>query len=145
MTAKDGSLYSTALFASLAEMEKSWGHIDDSNGGENVRTDYHHMLVKKDPEITNGVSSQLGAYRVEFLDNPELIAKYRKLRKAFAVLEIHPAQNVGAELKIEVSVSYFSYRKGKAAFALSDWSDVNFRYDCEKQAFLVSAVDLGGI
>lgn len=144
-SAKKDSLYSRALFASIAEMEKSWGHIDDSDGGERVGTDYRHMLVEKDPEITDGLPSQVGDHRVEYLDKQALVAKYKQLRKEFAVLRIHPVQNAGTELKIEVSVSYFKYRRGKTIFAVSDWSDVKFRYDCEKQTYVVTAVALGGI
>jgi hypothetical protein len=54
-------------------------------------------------------------------------------------------QNEGARLKIEVSVSYVEYRKRRFLLALSDWSDVEFRYDCEKQKYIVSTVKLGGI
>jgi hypothetical protein len=143
--AKKDSLYSTALFASIAEMEKSWGNIDDSDSGQRVRTDYRNVLVEKDAELTDRLPSQLGDHRVEYLDNQDLIARYKKLRKEFAVLRIHPAQNVGTELEIQVSVSWFRYRRGKIMFAVSDWSDVTFRYDCEKQAFAISAVKLGGI
>jgi hypothetical protein len=126
-------------------MEKSWGHIDDSNGGSTIRRDYRHMLVEKDPEITDRLPSQLGDYRVEYLDKRAQIDRYKKLRKAFPILRIHPMQNEGARLEIEVSVSYFTHEKRRWLFAVSDWSDVEFHYDCEKQKFVVSAVKLGGI
>jgi hypothetical protein len=54
------NLYAVALFVSLAEMEKSWGEIDDSDGGSRVRTDYHRMPVEKDPEITDHLPAQFG-------------------------------------------------------------------------------------
>ena len=143
--AKGDNLYSVALFASIVEMEKSWGHIDDSNGGSTIRRDYRHMLVEKDPEITDRLPSQLGDYRVQYLDKRAQIDRYKKLRKAFPILRIHPMQNEGARLEIEVSVSYFTHEKRRWLFAVSDWSDVEFHYDCEKQKFVVSAVKLGGI
>jgi hypothetical protein len=43
-------------------MEKSYGHMDDSEGGSRIRTDYRHMLVEKDPEITDGLPSQQGDF-----------------------------------------------------------------------------------
>jgi len=52
VAAKEESLYSKALFASIAEMEKSYGHTDDSVSGTRIRTEYHHMLVKKDVGTT---------------------------------------------------------------------------------------------
>jgi hypothetical protein len=126
-------------------MEKSYGHMDDSNGGSRIRTDYRHVLVEKDPEITEGLPSQQGDYRVEYLDGQEQMDRYKKLRKEFAILRIRPMQSDGSVLEIEVSVSYLTYEKHKFLHAVSDWSDVEFRYDCENQKFVVSSVKLGGI
>ncbi len=143
--AKDDNLYSMALLASMTEMEKSWGHIDDSNGGSGIRTDYHHMLVEKDPEITDNLPSEFGDYRVEYLDRQAQIDRYKKLRKQFSILRIHPMKNEGSRLKISVTVSYLEYKNGRLMFALSDWSNVEFRYDCGKQNFVIAEVKLGGI
>lgn len=143
--AKDDNLYSAALFASLSEMEKSWGQIDDSDGSSRIRTDYRHALVEKDPEITDRLPVEIGNYRVQLLDRREQIDKYKKLRKEFAILRIHPMQSDGSQLKIQVSVSYLTYKKHKLWLAISDWSDVEFRYDCKSQKFVVSSVTLGGI
>jgi hypothetical protein len=143
--AKEDNLYSKALFASISEMDKSWSHIDNSNGGSGIRTDYHHLLVEKDVEVTDGLPTQMGDYHVEYLDHQALIDRYKKLRKEFPVLRIHPIQSDGTRLKIQVSVSYFSYKKQRLLFGFSDWSDVEFGYDCEKQKYIVSSVKLGGI
>jgi len=72
------NLYAVALFSSIAEMEKSWGQIDDSNGGEQVRTDYHNMLAVEDPEITSKLPTELGNYRVSYLDSNQQIVRYKK-------------------------------------------------------------------
>ena len=119
--------------------------IDDSNGGSSIRTDYRHALVEKDPEITDGLPSQRGDYQVEFLDRREQMDRYKKLQKEFAILRIHPIQSDGSRLKIQVSVSYFTYEKRKFLLAISDWSDVEFSYDCASQKFIISSVKLGGI
>jgi len=142
---KEDNLYSMALFSSIAEMDKSWSHVDDSNGGEMLRTDYHNMTVEQNPEITNGLPTQFGDYRAVYLDSPQQIAKCQKLRKAFSILRIHPMQNNGARLEIQVSVYNLSYEKRRLMYALSDWSTVEFNYDCEKHKYVVSAVKLGGI
>ena len=143
--AKEDNLYSKALFASIAEMEKSWGQIDDSSGRSGIRTDYRHMLVEKDPQITDGLPSQLGDYRVEYLDDQMKIDRFKRLRKEFSILKIHPMQSEGSRLTIQVSVYYLTYAKGRLNLGLSDWSEVEFHYDCEKQSYVVSAVKLGGI
>jgi hypothetical protein len=54
-------------------------------------------------------------------------------------------QSDGARLRIVISVYYLSYKKHKLLLGLSDWSEVEFRYDCEKQKYIVSSVKLGGI
>ena len=143
--AMDDNLYSAALLASMTEMEKSWGHIDDSDGGSRLRTDYHHMLVEKNPEITDTLPSEFGDYHVEYLDTQAQIDRYKKLRKQFSILRIHPMKNEGSRLKISLTVSYFEYKKGRLMFAFSDWSNVEFHYDCAKQNFVIAEVKLGGI
>lgn len=145
VSASRDNLYSAALFASIAEMDKSWGHIDDSNGGEMLRTDYHYMTVERNPDITNGLPSRLGDYRVSYLDSDEQVARYKKVRKSFSILRIHPIQNDGPRLQVQVSVYYVSYHRGRLGLALSDWSKVEFRYDCQAQKYVVSTVRLGGI
>jgi hypothetical protein len=138
------NLYSMALFASMAEMEKSWGKIDN---GDNTtkRTDYHHMVVVRNDALTDGLPSQFDDYQVEYFTPEQLTNRYKSLHKRFAVLEIHPMHSEGPRLKINVSVSYFTYRESKQMFAFSDWSDVEFRFDCEQQRYVISAVHLGGI
>jgi hypothetical protein len=141
---KEADLYSMALSASISEMQKSWGQIDDSFGNR-IRTDYSHIAVRQNPEITEGLPIVFGDHHVEYLDDRALIDRYKAQRKGFSVLEIHPMHNVGTLLDIQVSVSWIKYEKGRLILLFSDWSDVELRYDCEKQAYTVSSVKLGGI
>jgi hypothetical protein len=126
-------------------MEKSYGHIDDSVHGSQIRTNYLHMLVMKDPEITQGLPTQFGDHQIEYLDKQAVIAKCRTLGKEFSILEIHPMHSDGHTLRIQVSESWASYHKGRLTLAVSDWSDVEFRFDPEKQSFVIASVKLGGI
>jgi hypothetical protein len=141
---KKDNLYSIALFASISEMEKQWDHIDDSWGGRK-RTDYRNILVEKDPDITGDLPLKLGDHQIEYLDYKAMIDRYKNLRKEFSILHIYPIHNDGAQLKIHITVFWFSYKKGRLDYALSDWSDVEFRYDCAKQSYVISTVKLGGI
>ena len=139
------NLYSAALIASIKEMQKSWGYIDDGDNGSRTRTNYGQMLMRKNPEITDDLPTKFGDHEVEYLDDQALVERRKTLKKDFSVLEIHPARNRGPQLKIQVSVSWVEYQGGRLVFAISDWSDVEFRYDCVKQAYTISAVKLGGI
>jgi hypothetical protein len=136
-TSKEESLYSQALFASIAGMEKAWGRFGD--------TDYRHMFVEKDGGITDGLPEQSGEYRVEYLDFDQQVEKCRLIKKPFVLLKIQPMTNEGANLAIQVTVYWVTYKKSRLNLALSGWSDVEFRFDCEQQRFVVSKVTRGGI
>jgi hypothetical protein len=109
--AKEENLYSKALFASIIEMEKFFGHIDDRHLG--IRTNYHHTLVEKDPGITNDIPEQFGEYRVEYFDTQNQIARCKELRKPFSILKIQPIKSEGARLKIQGTVYWVEHKKSE--------------------------------
>jgi hypothetical protein len=137
-------LYSLALQASILQMEKEWGHLGPS-AFEGIPPDYHHMIVQKDPSITDKLPTDFEGHSIEYLDNQELIDRYRRLNKTFETLRVGPIRNEGAVLRITVSTWWFSYKKHRLLFGYSDWSDVEFRYDCEHGTFVIASVKLGGI
>jgi len=139
-----GDLYSMALLASVDEMQKSWGYINDGGEGR-ARTDYSNVVVKQDPKITDGMPTQFGTHHVDYLDAHALRERYKELGKEFSILEIGPIHNDGARLHIVVSVYWFKYQRGRYFFAYSDWSDVEFQFNGETQAFDILDVKLGGI
>ena len=65
----ENNLYSLALKASILQMEKDWGQIDGSVRGEEIRTDYRHIIVEKDPLITDGLPAEFDNHSVEYLDH----------------------------------------------------------------------------
>jgi hypothetical protein len=138
---KQGNLYAAALFASMSQMDKEWGRIDATPNGS-IRTDYHHMIVKKS-EMTEKLPDRAGDYQIEVLDARELVERYRKLRKGFAILVIHPMKNEGAALTVNIGVFWFSHKKTQSSYAFADSSEVEFRYECEKRDWVVSKVQLG--
>jgi hypothetical protein len=141
------NLYSRALEASVIEMEKQWGHLGHSALDDEVQipTNYRRMIVHKNPIITDDLPTAFGNHSIEYLSDQEVIERSKKVKKAFAVLKIGPIRNEGAVLKVVVSVYWFSYKNHRAQFAYSDWSDVRFHYDCERDTFFMASVKLGGI
>jgi hypothetical protein len=129
----EANLYYRALFAGLDKMSKSYGN------------NYHHVIVQKERGITDGLPSQLGEHRVEYLDSQGLIDRYKKLRKEFPILVARPMKNEGERLNITFTVWHISYTKGRLNYAVSDWVDAYFRYDCEKREYVIDEVKLGGI
>lgn len=142
---KQDDLYAMALDASITEMQKSWGYIDDGEHGSRIRTDYNHVVIAKKPEITEGMPAAFGIHQAEYLDSRGLVDRYKLLKKEFSVLEIGPIRTDGPYLRIQVSQSWFQAKKKRMTFAFSDWSDVEFQFDREKQAWIISNVKLGGI
>jgi hypothetical protein len=141
----EDNLYALALKTSILQMEKEYGHIDDTVLGERTRTDYRHMIVQEDPLITKGLPTEFGNHFVEYLDSQALVERFKKSGKPYAALVIQPMQNEGKTLKIAVVVYWISHNKGHLQLGLSDWSNVELHYDCDKQQFIVSSVKLGGI
>jgi hypothetical protein len=107
----ENNLYSLALKTSILQMEKDWGHIDDSARSEEIRTDYRHMIVEKDSLITDGLPAEFDNHSVEYLDHEGLMARYTKLGKSYATLVIRPIQNEGPTLKVAVVVYWVTYKK----------------------------------
>ena len=145
--ANDDNLYSLALKASILQMEKEWGHLGHGAYEDKIEipTNYRHMIVRKDPVITDDLPTEFENHTIEFADDQELVDRYHKLNKSFAVLKVFPIRNQGNVLRIGVSVYWFSYKKRRLAFGVSDWSDVEFRYDCGQGTLVMSSVKLGGI
>jgi hypothetical protein len=141
----DDNLYALALKTSILQMEKEYGHMDDTVLGERTRTDYRHMVVEEDPLITKELPTQFENHFVQYLDSQALTERYKRSGKSYAALVIRPMQNEGKILKIAVVVYWVSYEKSHLELGLSDWSNVEFHYDCDKRQFVVSSVKLGGI
>lgn len=141
---KQDNLYAQALFSSMAQMDKEWGRHKDAAPEGSIRTDYHHMIVKKS-EMTENLPDRAGDYQIEILDPRDLVERYRQLRKTFAILILHPIKNQGATLTVSIGVFWFSHKKTSSSYSFSDSSNVEFRYDCQQQQWAVSKVRLGGL
>lgn len=139
------TLYSMALVAGVAEMQKQWGYIDDGDQGSRIRTDYHRLIVRKNPEITDDLPSESDEFHFEYLDDASLLGRYNKVKKGFSILEVHPIHDRGPTLKIHISQSWVESHRGHLWIGISDWANVEFRFDCQQQTYVISDVKLGGI
>jgi len=134
------------------EALKQWGddvtRIEPLTGG--VANDVWSLRVNGRPAVGRlGVRSDADLVwetaLLQYLDHEGLVERYRRLGKSYLTLVIRPIQNEGPKLKVAVVGYWVSYKKHRLALGLSDWSDVEFRYDCDQQQFVVSSVKLGGI
>jgi hypothetical protein len=143
-TGKGNDLYATALIASITEMEKQWGNLDDSNG-DRIRTDYKHMIVEENPDLTDGLPTEFGPNRVDYLSDRALIGRYKAQKKKFLILVIHPIKTDGSLLTIGISMHWVSYRKGRLLFEIEGGSEVTSALNCGSETYKVSSVKLSGI
>jgi hypothetical protein len=140
------NIYQIALLASLDEISKLVGDIDDSNYGKRIRTDFNNIIMMKNPEITNDLPEKLGEHHIEYLDSQQLIERFKRTKKKFSILEASPAQAKGSRIVITFSLKWVSYdyKKKKLSLAWSDWSNAYFRFDCDQKIFVLDEVKLGG-
>jgi len=144
-----GTLYKRALSTGVEAMAQSWGDIDDtccisSLRSTRIRTDYRHLIVEKD-DVSDGLPTRFGDHEIEYLDVKGLSDRYRRLRKQFSILRIHPMREIEGNLRVVIGVYWFEIKRQRVSYAFSDWSEVSFRYDCEKREWVIADVKLGGI
>jgi hypothetical protein len=138
------NLYAQALFASIAKMKSSWVALSDKRL-DRVPTNYDRMIVEKQAELTDNLPGQVGEAQIEYLDRQGLIERAQKLKKAYLILVGHPMKTEGKRVKISFTTHWITYGKRRLTYAVSDWSNVYFRYDCEQEKYVIDEVNLGGI
>lgn len=137
---KQDNLYAAALYASVAQMEKEWARTEHTPE-DAIHPDYHHMIVKQS-EMTEKLPVKAGDYEVEVLSPRELVERYRNSRKSFPILVLHPMENEGAALTVNIKLFRFSHKRTASSYVFAGSSDVEFRYDCEKNEWVVAKVQL---
>jgi len=138
-------LYNEALRASLEDMNRAWGKLNLTERGARAPTDFHNMIVRKDPAITDGLNSRFGEYRVTYMDDASLIGRWKRLRKQFAILAVQPVDRSEGRLKITIGLVWVSYRRSQLHLAIDSWADVYFRIDAANQKYIVDNVKLAGV
>ena len=107
-------------------------------------------LVFRKGSTTDRLPAEIGHFHLTVLDYNGLRDRYRD-HGTFAVSEVFPARIDGTGLRVNITDSWYSYRngfifhRGSHMFAEEGGAEVFFRYDCEKQGFVVDHVSLWGI
>ena len=134
----DGNLYLSALSACVEKQAQAYGKL----GSER---DYLNRIVEYNLFLTEKLPTQIGEYRIEYLNGDELVARYKRLRKAFPILSMRPMVSEDGMLKIGLADYWFSSEKRSLTYSLEGGCNVFFRYDCEKKMFVLDKVDLWGV
>jgi hypothetical protein len=138
-------LYNEALRASLENMNREWGNLNLNARGARAPIDFHNMIVRKNPVITDGLNSRFGEYRVTYLDDASIVVRWKRLRKQFAILAVQPVDRSEGRLRINVGLVWVRYRRATLSFAIDSWADVYFRIDATNQKYIVDNVKLAGV
>jgi hypothetical protein len=142
---EDQFLNNEALRASLEAMNREWGKLNLTDRSKRAPIDFQNMIVRKDPAITDGLSSQFGEYRVTYLDDTSLIGRWKRLKKEFAILVVRPLDCPEGRMRITVHLSWVSYRRAQLQFGIDSWADVYFRFDAGNRKYVVDNVELAGV
>ena len=135
----ENNLYVKALFACLDANAKAY------SSQTNSRHDYYNVIVQQDEIITKNFPTQLGAYRIEYLEAQALVNRYKAKKSEFPIIIIRPIENDGAKLVIKFTDYFFSYGKKSLNYGLEGGCNVILSYDCSKQEYVIEKVDLWGI
>ena len=140
----ESDIYFRAVAAAVAEMTRQWRHIDDSALGTRERTDWRNLVGARS-ETTVYLPAHFDGFTLTWCDANQLVARYKRLRKAFSILTVSPARIDGDRIRVLVEMQWFSYEKRRALYEISDWANVYFRLDSSKHDYVVDGVELGGI
>ena len=132
------NLYHRALVACLDEKVKAYAKIDPTR-------DYYDVVIARNDELTKDWPTQVGKYRVTYLDAEGLIKRYQERGKEFPILVTRPMINSGARLEISFTDYRISYKKPALNYALEGGCKVMIRYDCPEGKYVIEKVELWGV
>jgi len=101
--------------------------------------------VEENTDLLTSLPSSLDSYKIEYLDEQDLIERYRKSHKDIPVLVLRPMQSDGDKLIIPITDYLVAYKKNRLNYALEGGCRVEFRYDCEKKWYALTRVELWGV
>ncbi len=135
----EDNLYAVALSACVKKEFEEYGDIASSG-----RT-FFNRIVEYDLHLTEKLPTQFGDFKIEYLTGGELLERYKKTRQRLSVFKMFPMRNEGAILKINFSHYYVSVSKKKFLYALEGGCQTEFKYDSQKEKFVLSKVELWGV
>ena len=134
------NLYLTAFSAYLSKRNEMY----ESTEGLKKR-DYLNVLVESDINLNKDFPTKIGRNTIEYLEHAARMRKFDKLRQPFRLIVFRPMENAGNKVVISFAEYMWSYKRNGFLYSLSDGAQVVFRFDCEKQSFIVDKVELWGI
>jgi hypothetical protein len=139
------NLYGLALSACLKWLNKSWGHIQVYQDTTKVYIDSRNITIECEPEICDSIPTSFDDIHIEFMSINEIIEKAKHLHKEFPVIRIRPIINNHSNLSIYLSFHWVSYQNDTLKYAISEWCEIFFSFDCKQNKFVITETKTGGI
>jgi hypothetical protein len=114
----------------------------------NLRTarDYKNLIIEKDERITSSLPTRIGSCQVSFRDISELFPQFKKEKQSIPITRIHPIKSRGSSLVIRFTEHWLSFRKkNRIEIALEGGCEIELKFDCSTQAFLIGEIKFWGI
>ena len=138
ITAND-SLYLTALEKYSIQLDSFYSKYSDN------KKQYSKIYIEK-TDLFKGISPYIREREILILNNENLKEIYKENEWKLIQLRIFPIEIIEGEIEIKF-VPYHGEmdKKGNLSLALSDWTNVYFKYDCNQKKSLYDRTENGGI
>ena len=96
-----------------------------------------NVIIEYDLFLNAGFPKQINSAAIDYLDNQELIRRYKEKKQDLRVIRMFPMSNEGNLLEISFNYYWVNYKKKSLNFALEGGTKVIFRYDCAKGKYVI--------
>jgi len=124
------SLYIRSLAACVQSKQEAVGNLDAVFV---VKND-----IITDPTFFYPVLAEVGAIRLEYLDTPSLLKKFRQTGTSFPAIELKPMMNRDATLIVDCADYRVSVRKGRAALSVMGGTRIHWRFDASMRDYVMT-------
>lgn len=133
----NGDIYAQAVYSVLKRMKLSYEGL--------IADDFSRAIVIKRGGLTSKIPGFFDGFGVEVLDRKEIAKRELKTRRGqIPVFEINRFVKLGGFLRVRVHAFAVSSKETEMTFSPSDWGDVYFVYDSDRDSLVVHEVCLRG-
>jgi hypothetical protein len=129
----EASLYIRSLAACVQSKQEVVGNLDAV------------FVVKNDivgnPTFFYPDLAEVGAIRLEYLDTPSLLKKFRQTGKPFPAVEVKPMINRDENLIVDCADYRVSVRKGRAVLSVMGGTRIHWRFDASMRDYVMTKAE----
>jgi hypothetical protein len=96
-----------------------------------------NVIIENNLFLNSGFPKQINSSPIDYLDNLELIKRYKEKKQDLRVIRMFPMSNEGNLLEISFNYYWVNYKRKSLNFSLEGGIKVIFRYDCDRGEYVV--------